>query len=156
MHMYIPQLGRAVPSDTCVNRHKPSLHSSRREERSVHQTVHPASRQHTVEPLIKDTQNKGHLCIKDTFQCTNLYNILPSIYTCTCTYTTFCLQSLYKMIYLNMCLLFRGPTVHTCILYLRVCVCLCCKEHTVRVRIEFAHAYPVPRAGMQCTCGGIL
>ena len=26
----------------------------------------------TVEPLIKDTLNKGHLCIKDTFQCTNL------------------------------------------------------------------------------------
>ena len=23
--------------------------------------------------LIKDTLNKGHLCIKDTFQCTNLY-----------------------------------------------------------------------------------
>ena len=29
----------------------------------------------TVEPLlIKDTLNKGHLCIKDTFQCTNLYS----------------------------------------------------------------------------------
>ena len=27
-----------------------------------------------VEPLIKDTLNKGHLCIKDTFQCTNLYS----------------------------------------------------------------------------------
>ena len=24
----------------------------------------------TVEPLIKDTLNKGHLCIKDTSQCT--------------------------------------------------------------------------------------
>ena len=28
----------------------------------------------TVEPLIKDTLNKGHLCIKDTFRCTNLYS----------------------------------------------------------------------------------
>ena len=28
----------------------------------------------TVEPLIKDTLNKGHLCIKDTFQCTSLYS----------------------------------------------------------------------------------
>ena len=28
----------------------------------------------TVEPLIKDTLNKGHLCIKDTFPCTNLYS----------------------------------------------------------------------------------
>ena len=27
-----------------------------------------------MEPLIKDTLNKGHLCIKDTFQCTNLYS----------------------------------------------------------------------------------
>ena len=27
-----------------------------------------------VEPLIKDTLNKGHLCIKDTFRCTNLYS----------------------------------------------------------------------------------
>ena len=25
-----------------------------------------------MEPLIKDTLNKGHLCIKGTFQCTNL------------------------------------------------------------------------------------
>ena len=29
---------------------------------------------YTVEPLIKDTLNKGHLCIKDTSQCTNLYS----------------------------------------------------------------------------------
>ena len=29
---------------------------------------------YTVEPLIKDPLNKGHLCIKDTFQCTNLYS----------------------------------------------------------------------------------
>ena len=28
----------------------------------------------TVEPLIKDTLNKGHLCIKDTFRYTNLYS----------------------------------------------------------------------------------
>ena len=28
----------------------------------------------TVEPLIKDALNKGHLCIKDTFRCTNLYS----------------------------------------------------------------------------------
>ena len=27
-----------------------------------------------MEPLIKDTLNKGHLCIKDTFYCTNLYS----------------------------------------------------------------------------------
>ena len=27
----------------------------------------------TVEPLIKDTLNKGHLCIKDTFRYTNLF-----------------------------------------------------------------------------------
>ena len=33
-----------------------------------------SSRGATVEPLIKDTLNKGHLCIKDTFQCTNLYS----------------------------------------------------------------------------------
>ena len=32
------------------------------------------SSEYTVEPLIKDTLNKGHLCIKDTFQCTNLYS----------------------------------------------------------------------------------
>ena len=32
----------------------------------------PLYMQYTVEPLIKDTLNKGHLCIKDTFQCTNL------------------------------------------------------------------------------------
>ena len=29
---------------------------------------------YTVEPLIKDTLNKGHLCIKDTFRYTNLYS----------------------------------------------------------------------------------
>ena len=27
-----------------------------------------------MEPLIKDTLNKGHLCIEDTFQHTNLYS----------------------------------------------------------------------------------
>ena len=32
-------------------------------------------RWHRVEPLIKDTLNKGHLCIlKDTFQCTDLHS----------------------------------------------------------------------------------
>ena len=29
---------------------------------------------HTLELLMKDTLNKGHLCIKDIFQCTNLYS----------------------------------------------------------------------------------
>ena len=29
---------------------------------------------YTVEPLIKDTLNKGHLCIKDIFRYTNLYS----------------------------------------------------------------------------------
>ena len=28
----------------------------------------------TVEPLMKDTLNKGHICIKDTFKYTNLYS----------------------------------------------------------------------------------
>ena len=32
---------------------------------------------YTVEPLIKDTLNKGHLRIKDTFLCTNLYSGSP-------------------------------------------------------------------------------
>ena len=27
-----------------------------------------------IAALIKDTLNKGHLCLKDAFQCTNLYS----------------------------------------------------------------------------------
>ena len=32
---------------------------------------------YTVEPLIKDALNNGHLCMKDTFQCTSGSTLLP-------------------------------------------------------------------------------
>ena len=41
----------------------------------------------TVEPLIKDTLNEGHLCIKDTFPCTSGNKFLPLKSYCHYNYT---------------------------------------------------------------------
>ena len=56
---------------------------------------------YTVEPLIKDTLNKGDLCIKDTFRCINLYS--------GNTFLPLKEDNLSIMI----CPLFRGSTVYT-------------------------------------------
>ena len=53
--------------------------------------------------LIKDTLNKGHLCIKDTFQCTNLYS--------GNTFLPLKEDEISILESVPMCLLFRGSTV---------------------------------------------
>ena len=67
----------------------------------------------TVKPPIKDTLNKGNLCIKDTFQCTNQYSgntFLPL--------KEDNLSKMDKMVHTNVSVIQRFHCIATIVIYI--------------------------------------